>query len=137
MACPHCGFGKITHPSTRATKCSHCGKSISVRKAVRHYEGENAEAARTALFMINAGMQPAPSKGRVEEARRKSRPQTRKEPPVKKSVEIFLSEHECFYVETLAKYLGISTEDAEKRVWKMVDGGILYSPVTGQFCVVK
>lgn len=133
----HCGFGKITQATTRTTKCAHCGKSIDIRKAVRHYEGENAEAARTALFMINAGMQPATSKNRIEEARRKSSPESSREGVGKKSIERFLSEHDCFYVQSLANYLGKGLEETERRVRRMVEEGILYSPVAGQFCVVK
>lgn len=133
VVCTRCGFGKITERGTSTTKCAHCGRGIDVGKAVVRYEGDSPDAARAALFIINAGMNPA--------AERESRPGAAAAPSrggvSRKGLESFLEENDCFTVQSFADYMEIKAADAEERIARLVEAGVLYSPSRGRYCVVR
>lgn len=134
VVCTRCGFGKIAGEETARTKCAHCGRTIDLRKAVRHYEGNDAKAARSVLFEINAGMKRGNAAGRrVRQGKATPEPVHAR----KKTIKSFISEHRCFYVETLAEYLEVGREEAEMRILRLVEEGVLFSPVKGQYCIVR
>ena len=137
VACTACGFGRVADAASKKAKCAHCGKTIDLRKAVRHYDGDSAEAARAALFILNAGMKPqsASEPQNRERVRRASRAPApgRVE---RRSVERFLAEHESFRAEEFGAYLGIGEEEAGRKLDRLVEAGALYSPTSGNYRVV-
>ncbi len=140
IVCPSCGFGRIVDSDVSKARCAHCGKSITVAKAVRHYDGEDAVAARTALFIINAGMRPQTVPPRIAErvARSDARSPVRESiAHERRSVDTFLTSRDCFVVAELQEYLGIGKEEAEGKVARMVEAGKVYSPARGTYCVVR
>ncbi len=140
VTCPSCGFGKVAQSGVARTKCSHCGKAISISKALKHYEGEDAGAARTALFIINAGMKPHQlSPGAVEKARKQggAAMQAAGRKTAGRSMGDFLSSHDSFGIDEFAAFLGISQEQAETRIMKLAEAGAVYSSAKGVFRVVS
>ena len=136
VACQNCGFGRIAQSGMARTKCSHCGRNIDVRKAVKHYDGSDVEKARSALFIINAGMKPASEPQRAGRSRPVPDPSAvgkRKN----KSLAGFISEHDCFTAGELSDYLETGMEGAETHIRKLVESGIIYSPSRGMYCVVR
>lgn len=137
VACASCGFGKIAREGVARTKCAHCGRSIDLRKAVRHYEGGDVQAAKSALFIINAGMRPGGFEKSVPTRRRTVHPAPAKgRRQERKTMQLFLAEHDCFSIETVAAYLDIGREEAESKVRKLLDSGVIFSPALGLYRVV-
>ena len=140
VTCPSCGFGKAAQSGVARTKCSHCGKTIIISKALKHYEGEDAGAARAALFIINAGMKPHQlSPGAVEKTSKQGRAarQGAGRKTARKSMDDFLSSHDSFGIDELAAFLGIGPEQAETRIMKLVEAGAVYSSAKGVLRVVR
>ncbi len=139
VACQVCGMAKMCAEGTVTTRCSHCGKTVHVGRAVVHYSGDDRKRAAETVFFINArakGSGPAAKPGRsgadVSAAGAKARSHLRR-----RAVDDFLSGRSIFGTTEIAAWTGLGADETEKLVAKLLEAGRIMMLRDGRYAVVS
>jgi len=57
IVCPVCKRVKGVDLSSKTTKCTHCGKTLQLKKLKIYYETDSQEKLRQAIGLVNAELE--------------------------------------------------------------------------------
>jgi len=57
IVCPVCKRVKGVDLSSKTTKCTHCGKTLQLKKLKIYYETDSQEKLRQAIGLVNAKLE--------------------------------------------------------------------------------
>ena len=137
VSCNACHFARICDARASSTTCSHCGRRIDVRRALKHYQGQDRKKASETVFSINSAASRRSASGKEGKERAKLEekiPAGSKNRGLK--VENFLSGHKTFTFAQLIQFLGMDEEEGEIFVEKLERSGRILRKGKGAYeCV--
>jgi len=121
VVCGRCGFARLVVAGTGKSRCTHCGYTIDISMAIKHFTG-SAREAREVVFRLNAS--GISNSGKKTGSKRRD-------------VRSFLSKHSVFTIEEFAAYFETSNQEAERRIESLLDQGNVLRKDKDHFEVVR